>query len=209
VQGYDAAQMLAAGLNAVKGDFGKRDAMIAAMRKAQIDSPRGKYTVIGRAHGFRGWKVNRGIESPERYLLQIFWDTLEDHTVGFRGGPLFARVARHRRAVLRVAAGGRALRADHARAAEPWAPGKPRSPQPRRIFDSGAFVRELARRVAIRTESQDPAAARRCRPTWPTRWCRRWRRWASAQHDPRQPGAGLAARFLIAGARGPDPARRC
>jgi branched-chain amino acid transport system substrate-binding protein len=45
VQGYDAAATLAAGLTAVKGDFGKRDAMVAAMRKAQIDSPRGKYTL--------------------------------------------------------------------------------------------------------------------------------------------------------------------
>jgi branched-chain amino acid transport system substrate-binding protein len=45
MQGYDAAQMLAAGLNAVKGDDKKRDAMIAAMRKAQIDSPRGKFTL--------------------------------------------------------------------------------------------------------------------------------------------------------------------
>ena len=51
---------------------------------------RGLRSVIGRAEGFKGWKVNKGIESPERYLLQIFWDTLEDHTVAFRGGPLFA-----------------------------------------------------------------------------------------------------------------------
>jgi heme-degrading monooxygenase HmoA len=51
---------------------------------------RGLTTVIGRAKGFKGWKVNKGVESPERYLLMIFWDTLEDHTVGFRGGPLFA-----------------------------------------------------------------------------------------------------------------------
>lgn len=46
-------------------------------------------TVAQKAQGFRGAKVNRGIESPERYVLQIFWDTLEDHTVGFRQGPLF------------------------------------------------------------------------------------------------------------------------
>lgn len=52
---------------------------------------RGLTTVIAHAKGMRGWKVNQGIESPERYVLQIFWDTLEDHTVGFRGGPLFAQ----------------------------------------------------------------------------------------------------------------------
>jgi heme-degrading monooxygenase HmoA len=52
---------------------------------------RGVTSVISQARGFRGWKVNKGIESPERYLLMIFWDTLEDHTVRFRGGPLFAQ----------------------------------------------------------------------------------------------------------------------
>ncbi len=51
---------------------------------------RGITTVVSRAQGFKGAKVNRGIESPERYILQIFWETLEDHTVHFRGGPLFA-----------------------------------------------------------------------------------------------------------------------
>ena len=50
----------------------------------------GLASVISRAHGFKGGKVNRGLESPERYILQIFWDTLEDHTVAFRQGPLFA-----------------------------------------------------------------------------------------------------------------------
>ena len=50
---------------------------------------RGVTSVIAQAKGFRGWKVEKGIESPERYVLQIFWETLEDHTVHFRGGPLF------------------------------------------------------------------------------------------------------------------------
>jgi heme-degrading monooxygenase HmoA len=50
---------------------------------------RGIHSVVQRAQGFRGAKVNRSIESPERYILQIFWDTLEDHTVHFRGGALF------------------------------------------------------------------------------------------------------------------------
>jgi branched-chain amino acid transport system substrate-binding protein len=45
VQGYDAAQILGAGLSAVKGDFSKRDAMTAAMRKVTVDSPRGKFTI--------------------------------------------------------------------------------------------------------------------------------------------------------------------
>jgi len=51
---------------------------------------RGLTTVIQHAKGFRGFKVNKGIESPERYILMIFWDTLEDHTVHFRQSPAFA-----------------------------------------------------------------------------------------------------------------------
>jgi heme-degrading monooxygenase HmoA len=52
---------------------------------------RGLKTVIAQAKGMRGYKVNKCMESPERYVLQIFWDTLEDHTVTFREGPLFAQ----------------------------------------------------------------------------------------------------------------------
>ena len=48
-------------------------------------------TIIAQATGFQGYKVNKGIESPERYVLQIFWDTLEDHTVGFRQSALFTQ----------------------------------------------------------------------------------------------------------------------
>ena len=51
---------------------------------------RGARTVIAQAKGFQGFKVNRSIESPGRYLLTIYWDTLEDHTVGFRESPAFA-----------------------------------------------------------------------------------------------------------------------
>ena len=52
---------------------------------------RGLRTVISHAKGFAGFKVNRGVESAERYILQIFWNTLEDHTVGFRQSEAFAQ----------------------------------------------------------------------------------------------------------------------
>ncbi len=56
----------------------------------EIAIKRGLTTGIQNAKGFHGYKVNRGIENPERYILQVFWDTLEDHTVGFRQSPAFA-----------------------------------------------------------------------------------------------------------------------
>ncbi len=45
MQGYDAAQMLAIGLNAVKGDVSKKAEFAAALEKAKIDSPRGTFTL--------------------------------------------------------------------------------------------------------------------------------------------------------------------
>lgn len=45
VQGYDAGQLIAIGLDAVKGDMKARAEMVAAMEKAEIDSPRGKFTL--------------------------------------------------------------------------------------------------------------------------------------------------------------------
>jgi branched-chain amino acid transport system substrate-binding protein len=49
VQGYDTGQLLVAGLNAVKGDVAAKPALIAAWEKAEIDSPRGKFT-LSKAH---------------------------------------------------------------------------------------------------------------------------------------------------------------
>ena len=67
------------------------DIRIQPGKQAEFEAAiqRGLETVAARAEGMRGYKVNKGIESPERYVLQIFWDTLEAHTVGFRQGPLF------------------------------------------------------------------------------------------------------------------------
>jgi heme-degrading monooxygenase HmoA len=49
----------------------------------------GVTTVAAKAKGFRGFKIQKGLDSPERYLLMIYWETLENHTVDFRTGPLF------------------------------------------------------------------------------------------------------------------------
>lgn len=61
-------------------------AQAAAFEEAIL---RGVTTVIARAKGFRGFQVRRSIETPGRYILTIDWDTLEDHTQGFRGSAAF------------------------------------------------------------------------------------------------------------------------
>ena len=49
MQGYDAAQLLGAGLTAVKGDAGRKDELIKALEAAKIESPRGPSS-LSRAH---------------------------------------------------------------------------------------------------------------------------------------------------------------
>lgn len=67
------------------------DIRIQPGRQAEFDAAikKGVETVISKARGFRGYKINKSIESPERYVLMIFWDTVENHTVDFRGSPAF------------------------------------------------------------------------------------------------------------------------
>ncbi|MBI3283365.1 MAG: antibiotic biosynthesis monooxygenase [Burkholderiales bacterium] len=67
------------------------DIRIQPGKQAEFDLAiqRGLKEVIAHARGFRGYRVNHGIESPERYVLMIFWDTLENHTVDFRESPAF------------------------------------------------------------------------------------------------------------------------
>jgi heme-degrading monooxygenase HmoA len=48
-------------------------------------------TVFTQAKGFKHHAFHRCIESPDRYVLQLTWETLEDHTVAFRGSPLFTQ----------------------------------------------------------------------------------------------------------------------
>jgi heme-degrading monooxygenase HmoA len=69
------------------------DIRIAPGKQAEFDAAiqHGIASVASKAVGFRGFKVQKGIESPERYVLMIWWATLEDHTVGFREGPLFSQ----------------------------------------------------------------------------------------------------------------------
>lgn len=69
------------------------DIRIAPGQQAAFEAAiqEGLRTVIAQAKGFCGFEVQHGIESPERYVLMIQWETLEDHTVGFRESEAFAR----------------------------------------------------------------------------------------------------------------------
>ena len=40
--------------------------------------------IISKSPGFISLRVVRGIERPSSYLLLVEWESLEDHTIGFR-----------------------------------------------------------------------------------------------------------------------------
>lgn len=42
-----------------------------------------------RAKGCKGMELQRSVEKPQRYRLFVKWETLENHTVDFRGSPDF------------------------------------------------------------------------------------------------------------------------
>jgi heme-degrading monooxygenase HmoA len=45
--------------------------------------------VLAGSKGYISHDLQRSIETPNRYALLVRWETLEDHTVGFRGSPAF------------------------------------------------------------------------------------------------------------------------
>jgi heme-degrading monooxygenase HmoA len=47
--------------------------------------------IIASMPGFRALRLSRCIETSSLYLLLVEWDTLTDHTEGFRGSPQYQR----------------------------------------------------------------------------------------------------------------------
>ncbi len=62
---------------------GQEKAFETAMEEAK--------SIISAAQGFQGLEVRRCLEHENKYLLQVKWDTLEDHTTGFRGSQAYSR----------------------------------------------------------------------------------------------------------------------
>ncbi|MEP6885665.1 MAG: antibiotic biosynthesis monooxygenase [Gammaproteobacteria bacterium] len=51
--------------------------------------------VLGSSKGYLSHELRRSVETPNRYALIVQWQTLEDHTVGFRGSPAFTQWRAH------------------------------------------------------------------------------------------------------------------
>lgn len=46
-------------------------------------------TIIAASPGYLSHELQRCLETPDRYLLLVRWQTLEDHTIGFRQSPQY------------------------------------------------------------------------------------------------------------------------
>ena len=63
--------------------LGEATAFEAAFREAQA--------IIASMAGYRSHQLQRCVEHESRYLLLVEWDSLEAHTVGFRGSAEYQR----------------------------------------------------------------------------------------------------------------------
>ncbi|OZI40785.1 ABC transporter permease [Bordetella genomosp. 1] len=81
VQGYDAAQLMQAGLAAVKGDIGKKADFRNAMRSATIDSPRGPFTLSAAGNPVQDIYL-RKVEGLENKVQRVAVQKLADPARG-------------------------------------------------------------------------------------------------------------------------------
>ena len=65
--------------------------VISGEEAAFEDALRTARPLIAATPGFVGIEVRRCMETANRYLLLVRWETLEAHTVGFRGSDRFPR----------------------------------------------------------------------------------------------------------------------
>ncbi len=62
---------------------GQRQAFQAAFREAGA--------IIAGMKGYIAHQLQECVENPDRFVLLVWWQTLEDHTVGFRGSAEYQR----------------------------------------------------------------------------------------------------------------------
>jgi heme-degrading monooxygenase HmoA len=47
--------------------------------------------ILSGMHGYVSHQIRRCLERSNRYILLVEWETLEDHTIGFRGSPEYQK----------------------------------------------------------------------------------------------------------------------
>lgn len=59
--------------------------VIPSMRDAFEEAFHSAGPLIAATAGYISHELRKCVETPNRYLLLVQWQTLEDHTIGFRG----------------------------------------------------------------------------------------------------------------------------
>jgi branched-chain amino acid transport system substrate-binding protein len=77
VQGFDAAQLLIAGMNAVKGDLTKRAELVKAIEESKLDSPRGSFALT-RSHNPIHDIYLRKVEGGQNKVIAVAVKNLTD-----------------------------------------------------------------------------------------------------------------------------------
>jgi branched-chain amino acid transport system substrate-binding protein len=85
VQGYDTGLVLAMAMDKVKGDFGDKKVLAAAMQGITVDSPRGRWT-MSKAHNPIQDIYLRRVEGETNQYVSVAWKALEDPARGCRMG---------------------------------------------------------------------------------------------------------------------------
>ena len=62
---------------------GESGAFESAFQEAQA--------ILAASPGYQRHTLQRCVETEDRYLLLVWWDSLESHTEGFRNSPAYAR----------------------------------------------------------------------------------------------------------------------
>lgn len=62
---------------------GQANEFEAAFKEAQ--------NIISSMQGYQSHQLQRCVEDTNRYILLVKWDTLEDHTIGFRGSEQYQK----------------------------------------------------------------------------------------------------------------------
>ena len=60
---------------------GRADAFLEAFAAAE--------SLIASSRGYGGHELRRCAENHQRFLLLVWWDAVDSHTVGFRGSPVY------------------------------------------------------------------------------------------------------------------------
>jgi len=81
VQGYDAGLLLAAGLDAVKGDVSRKKELIAAMENVKINSPRGAWTLSKSHNPVQDFYLRR-VVGKENKVVGVAYKALADPARG-------------------------------------------------------------------------------------------------------------------------------